>query len=92
MATVHFKKVFTMGHDEVRHGIEQLGQGLQKEHGLKYHWESDNKAVFQHKAAKGHIAIDGNEIHLVLKLGMMYAAMAPVIKSRITAMAEEYIS
>lgn len=91
MATVQLKKTFTMAHDEVRHGIEQLGQGLEKEHGLQYRWESDNKAVFQHKAAKGHIAISGNEVHLVLKLGMMYSAMAPIIKSRISAMAEEYI-
>ncbi|HEY9032583.1 MAG TPA: polyhydroxyalkanoic acid system family protein [Pseudomonadales bacterium] len=92
MSTVHFKKAFTMNLEDVRHGIEQLGQGLQKEHGLKYHWEGQHKAVFQHKAAKGHIAIKGNEIQLELKLGLMYAAMAPLIKSRIAAMADQYIS
>jgi putative polyhydroxyalkanoate system protein len=92
MTTIHFKKDFTMGQDEVRAGIDKLGLGLQKDHGLKYHWENDHRAVFHHKAAKGHVVIKGNEIELELKLGLMYAAMAPIVKNRIAALADKYIS
>lgn len=91
MATIHFKKTFTMSHDEVRQGIEKLGQALQKDQGMSYQWENDNKAVFQHKAAKGFVAIKGNEVQLELKLGMLYSAMAPLIKSKISEMADKYI-
>lgn len=91
MATIHFKKAFTMSLDEVRNGIEQLGKALEKDQGMKYSWENDNKVVFQHKAAKGYVAIKGNEVELEMKLGMLYAAMAPLIKSKISEMAEQYI-
>lgn len=92
MATIHYKKAFTMSIEEVREGIEKLGQGLQS-HGLKYHWENAERAVFSHKGGKGFIVIKGNQVELELKLqGFKYAAMAPLIKNRIVSMAEEYIS
>ena len=76
---------------EVREGVEKLGQGLQKEHGLKYRWESDCRVSFNHKAAKGFIEIQGNKLVLELKLGMLYVAMAPVVRKKLMEFADEYL-
>lgn len=91
MATVKVSKKFTMPIDKVREGIDRLGESLQAEQGIKYHWESDTKALFQHKAAKGFICIKDGCVELELKMGLLYSAMAPLLKSKIQEMAEQYI-
>ena len=60
--------------------------------GMNYQWEGQDRIVFNHKSGKGFVEIRGNELVLELKLGMMYAAMAPVVKSKITALANEYVT
>lgn len=91
MATIKVNKTFTMSIEQVRLGIEKLGEQLQKEQGMKYSWESENKALFQHKAAKGFICIKEDCVELELKMGMLYSAMAPLLKSKIQEMADQYI-
>lgn len=91
MATIKLNKKFTMPIEQVREGIDKLGESLQKEQGMNYHWESDNKALFKHKAAKGFICIKDDCVELELKMGMLYAAMAPLLKSKIQEMADQYI-
>lgn len=91
MAKVKITKTFTMPLDEVREGLEKIGKGLEAEHGLKYSWKHDDRVEFTHKSVKGFVEIQGNELLLELKLSMMFAAMAPVVKKRITEMADEHI-
>lgn len=91
MATIKLNKKFTMPVEQVREGIEKLGESLQKEQGMKYRWESDNKALFQHKTAKGFICIKDDCVELELKVGLLFSAMAPLLKSKIEEMANQYI-
>lgn len=91
MATIKLSKKYTMPIDQVRLGIEKLGEQLQQEQGMKYSWESENKAVFKHKAAKGFICIQDDCVELELKLGLLYSAMAPILKSKIQEMADQHI-
>jgi putative polyhydroxyalkanoate system protein len=92
MSKVQLKKTFTMTLDEVREGLEKLGAGLKKAQGMNYQWESQDRIVFTHKSGKGFVEIRGNELVLELKLGMMYAAMAPMVKNKITDLANEHIT
>lgn len=92
MASIHLKKAFTMSLAEVREGLEKLGAGLKQAQGMEYRWEGENKVTFSHKSGKGYIAIQGKEIVLELKLGIMYSAMAPMVKKKLTELADEYIS
>lgn len=92
MATIQLKKAFTMSLVEVREGLEKLGAGLKEAQGMEYHWEGENKVAFSHKSGKGHVEIKGKEVVLELKLGMLYSAMAPMVKSKLTELADEYIS
>ena len=92
MAKIKIQKTFTLPVEEVRAGLEKIGQGLKDEHGLNYQWVNDKRVEFTHKSVKGFVDINDNDIVLQLKLGMLYAAMAPVVKKRIAEMADKYIS
>lgn len=92
MSKVQLKKKFTMSLDEVREGLEKLGAGLKETYGMDYQWEGKNRVSFSHKSGKGHVEIQGNELVLEIKLGMMYMAMAPMVKKRITELADEYVT
>ena len=92
MSKIHLKKKFTMTLDEVHEGLEKLGAGLKEAYGMEYEWQGKNRVNFHHKSGKGHIEIHGNELVLDLKLGLMYSAMAPVVKRRITELADEYVT
>ncbi len=92
MSKVQLKKKFTMTLDEVHEGLEKLGAGLKESFGMDYKWEGKNRVSFSHKYGKGHVDIQGNELVLEIKLGMMYMAMAPMVKKRITELADEYVT
>lgn len=92
MAKIQLKKSYTMSREEVRQGIEKLGQSLQKDEGMKYHWQGDDKVIFEHKAAKGFVQINSDSVEIELKLGMLYSAMAPLLRNKMHAVADKYIS
>jgi len=92
MATIQFEKPFAMSPEEVRAGIEKLGQSLQQQQGIQYRWENDDRVVFQHKAAKGYIQIHAAKVELEIKVGMLYSAMAPMMRSKIKEVADKYIT
>ena len=92
MSKVVVRKPFTMDLTEVRTGLEKLAQGLANEQGMKYQWKGDDRVEFSHKTAKGFIEIQGSELLLELKLSLLYAAMSSVVKNKIIALADEYIS
>ena len=91
MAKVRISKVFTMPLDQVVEGMERIATELNKEHGMKYAWVSEQKVEFSHKAGKGFLAIEGTELILDMKISLLYAAMAPVVKKRVLEFADEYI-
>lgn len=91
MSKIELTKTFTDDITEIRAGIERIGEGLKAEHNLNYSWVNADKVEFKHKSASGFIEIVGDEIILKMKLSLLYAAMAPVVKRRITELADEYI-
>jgi hypothetical protein len=52
---------------------------------------NDDRVEFKHKSASGFIQIEAEQIVLKMKLSMLYAAMAPVVKARINELADQYI-
>ncbi len=91
MAKVSITRSFTLDLEEVKAGMQTLADGLKSEHGMQYQWVSETQIDFKHKAGKGSLTIVGSELQLNLKLSMMYAAMAPIVKKRIHEWADEYI-
>lgn len=91
MAKIELTKTFTNDLDEIRAGIERLGHDLKVEHKLNYSWVNDNRVEFKHKSASGYIQIEGDVLVLKMKLSMLYAAMAPVVKKRIAELSDKYI-
>ena len=79
-----------MSKEEVTDGLEALASKLQQKQGIAYHWQGD-KVVFSHKAGKGSIEVVGQDVILKLKLGLLYAAMAPAIKKQIQIYADHHI-
>jgi putative polyhydroxyalkanoate system protein len=91
MAKIEVTKNYSDDITAIREGIEKLGQDLQREHKLNYTWVNDDRVEFKHKSASGFIQIEAEQIVLKMKLSMLYAAMAPVVKARINELADQYI-
>jgi len=91
MAKIQLSKAFTMDLSDIKAGMLELAEGLQKEYGMKYKWDGEESISFTHKAGKGSLRIEGNELVLSIKLSMLYSATAPVVKKRISDWAEEHI-
>lgn len=81
-----------MSLQQVREGVERLGQELQNEHGLKYQWQGDDRVNFNHKAVKGFVEIQDNKLILELKVGMLYVVMVPLIKKQLVEFLDENLS
>lgn len=92
MAKVKLSKPFTMDLEQVRKGMQDIADHLSSEEGMKYSWASEDRLEFSHKTGKGSLHIAGQELVLELKISMLYAAAAPVVKKKIMAFADEYIS
>jgi putative polyhydroxyalkanoate system protein len=91
MANINIKKAFTMPVDEVRKGIEKMAASLKKEQGMSYAWVSEDRVEFSHKTGKGSLAIEGGELVMQLKIGLLYSAVAPMVKQKIQNYADKHI-
>ena len=91
MAKVKLSKHFTMNLEQVRNGMQEIADHLASEEGMKYRWVNEDRIEFSHKSGKGSLQISGSELKLELKIGMLYAAAAPLIKKKIMGFADEYI-
>ena len=92
MAKVKLNKAFTMDVVDVRKGMQEIADHLVSEEGMKYRWVNDDRLEFSHKTGKGSLQIEGKELVLELKISMLYAAAAPLVKKKVMAFADEYIS
>ena len=92
MAKVKLNKAFTMSVVDVRKGMQEIADHLVSEEGMKYRWVNDDRLEFSHKTGKGSLQIEGKELVLELKISMLYAAAAPLVKKKVMAFADEYIS
>lgn len=91
MATINLEKQFTMPLDEVRKGIEKIANSLENDQGMKWSWQNEDAIEFSHKAGKGTLAIAGDKLVMQLKIGMLYAAVAPVVKKKVQDYADKHI-
>ncbi|MCV6613873.1 MAG: polyhydroxyalkanoic acid system family protein [Cellvibrionaceae bacterium] len=91
MARINIKKPFTMPRDEVKNGMKEIAEHLCDEHGMKYRWCGEERIEFSHKAGKGSLQVEGQEVVLELKLSLLFAAAAPLVKKHVHQFADEYI-
>ena len=91
MSKVSINRTFTMPVEEVKQGMQTLAEGLKAEHGMQYDWAGDNEVKFKHKAGQGSLKIVGNELQLLIKIPMLFAATAPILKKKINTWADENI-
>lgn len=92
MAKVRLTKKFTMCLDDVRKGMQDIAQRLQDEQGMTYKWVGEDRVEFSHKTGKGSLHLEGGELVLELKIGLLYSAAAPVVKKKIMEFADKYIT
>ncbi|NRB41917.1 MAG: polyhydroxyalkanoic acid system family protein [Pseudomonadales bacterium] len=91
MAKIKLIKPFTMDLEHVRKGMQDIADHLVSEEGMKYRWINEDRLEFSHKSGKGSLQIAGDVLQLELKISLLYAAAAPIVKKKIMAFADEYI-
>ena len=91
MTTINVEKKFTMPIEDVRKGMEKIAKSLEQGQGMTWQWDNEDCVSFSHKAGKGTLFIEGDKLLMQIKMGILFAAVAPMIKKKVEAYAAKHI-
>ncbi|MGI9343851.1 MAG: polyhydroxyalkanoic acid system family protein [Gammaproteobacteria bacterium] len=91
MASIQITQPFSMPHDELRAGLDQLADKLGQQYQLDCDWQSDECLSFRRTGAEGEVNIGEREIELSVSLGMLMSAFKGTIEKEIKDFIDEYI-
>ena len=84
MARIHIKRQHDLDHESVRSEIEGLAKRLADELSASYSWKGD-RLEFKRSGASGHLEIDGQQIEVDIKLGVLLTPLKSTIESKINS-------
>ena len=90
MAKFTLSKPYTMPVEDVREAAEGLAAQLAAEHGVRPRWSGDSVSM-QGSGVDGTVDFSGGTIDISVKLGMMTAMFAPVLKKQMQRYLDEHI-
>lgn len=91
MAKFTISKPYTMPVEEVREAAEGLASQLEAEHGVKSRWRGDTVQI-KGKGVEGEMDFADGVIEISVKLGMMTAMFAPVMKKEMQRYLDKYVT
>lgn len=74
-----------------RTALERVACELSSNYGLAHEWHGD-ELRFKRSGVKGRIAIGAYEVHVHIELGMLMAAMKPIIEREIGRQLEQHLA
>lgn len=86
MAVFRITKPYTMSREEVREAAEGLAANLERQHGVRSHWEGD-KVLIKGAGVRGEMSFHDGLIDVSVKLGLL----ASVFESAINTEVQEYL-
>ena len=92
MAKFTISKPYTMPIENVREAAEGLATQLEKEHGVKSQWRGDHHVHIKGKGVEGEMDFADGVIDISVKLGMMTAMFAPVMKKEMQRYLDKYVT
>lgn len=82
MASISITKRHSLSRRKARDAAERVAQDLNERFALAWIWEGD-EIVFERTGLSGRMHVGAKEIHLDVRLGLLFSALKPAIEREI---------
>ncbi len=90
MATrIDIKRRHTLDHAGARDVINHIADSLEQKFGVTPTWQGDT-LHFARSGVDGFIAVNGNEVHVSARLGLLLAPLKPTVEAEIQRKLDQY--
>lgn len=91
MSKIHVTREHHLGLEAARAEVERIANRVRDEYGAKYHWDGD-VLHFKRSGIAGQIAVGGESMDLVIRLGLLLTPMRAQIEQRIVVKIDEALA
>ena len=90
MAGFKLSKSHSMCPEELREAAQGLAENLEREHGVRSHWEGDTVRI-KGSGVDGKLSIGEDTVEVSVMLGMLASAFKGVLKKEVQRYLDEHI-
>ena len=80
MSTIVIEREHRLGCAGAREQAQHLAERLAQKYKVSYHWDADT-LLLQRRGAQGSVQVDATRVYVKLKLGVLLAPLANIIKA-----------
>lgn len=91
MAGFRLTKPYTMSKEDVRKAAEGLAKSLEREHGVRSHWEGDTVRI-NGAGVNGQMSFHDGLIDVSVRLGLLASMFEPVLRSEVERYLDAHVS
>jgi putative polyhydroxyalkanoate system protein len=91
MAGFRLTKPYTMSEEEVREAAEGLAASLERDHGVRAHWE-DKMVRITGAGVNGQMSFHDGLIDVSVRLGLLASMFEPVLRSEVERYLDQHVS
>lgn len=88
MSHIDIRHAHSLSPKQARNAIEEVAKKLAERFGMDYGWDGDI-LNFNRSGVDGHIALEGDQLHVTAKLGFFLAALKGPIEHEIKRVLDE---
>lgn len=86
---IDIKRRHSLGTEQARAVITHIADSLQNKFGVTPTWQGDT-LHFARSGVDGFIAVNGDEVHVSAKLGLLLAPLKPTVEAEIQRKLDQY--
>ncbi len=90
MSTIEIRRLHALQPLQVRAAVDQLAAHLAQRYGVHHHWQGDVLHVAR-PGVSGTVDVAGPELRIHLRLGLLAAALKPLIEQEIERRLDAWI-
>jgi len=91
MAQFRLSKEYTMSNEEVREVAKGLAAELERDHGVRSHWQGDTVNIAA-SGVKGQMRIGDGVIDISVKLNLLTSMFEPALRGEVQRYLDKHIS
>ncbi len=84
MSDIDIRRKHTLPLPQAREAAEKVAKQLKREFALEYRWEGAS-LHFERPGVDGRLTVNGSDVHLRAKLGLLLAFLKPQIEGKVHA-------
>lgn len=91
MATINCTKQHDLGRNKAREVAEKMAKKVKEKLEVEYAWEGD-VLRFSRPGVDGSIEVGDSEVNVVVKLGLIFRPLRPIIEQQIDEYLEKHLN